>query len=217
MGEYATRKSDGENVKIGTCENMYYLRADQAEMVAPESGNVDPIRNADGIRFRFPFPNEDHIAPGGFDDYNKSVGVYVDAASIPTFDHYSVQFSARVGYLMSVPCPEASELPYTVHKNGWVGGTARIVQQRVWDGRLVTVAACPGCDGRYRLETLEMAEPYIVACRAEADRAQQRANVSPHGKDSEASTVAYWHTIADRIEQGYTNPPAWVQRVMVPA
>ncbi|MBA3354975.1 MAG: hypothetical protein H0U18_03355 [Pyrinomonadaceae bacterium] len=28
MGEYATFK--GLSVKIGTCENMYYLRADQA-------------------------------------------------------------------------------------------------------------------------------------------------------------------------------------------
>ena len=65
MGEYA--KFQGQSIKIGTCENMYYLRADQAAMVQPESGNVDPIRDRESLRFRFPFPDEDNVLPGEFE------------------------------------------------------------------------------------------------------------------------------------------------------
>jgi hypothetical protein len=54
MGEYALYK--GQQIKIGTCETMYYLRADQAHLVTPLPGNVDPIKDADEIRFRFPSP-----------------------------------------------------------------------------------------------------------------------------------------------------------------
>jgi hypothetical protein len=36
MGEYATRKSDNEYIKIGTCESMYYLRFDDINQVVYE-------------------------------------------------------------------------------------------------------------------------------------------------------------------------------------
>jgi hypothetical protein len=58
MGEYA--RYNGSDIKIGTCEDMYYLRADQAHLVtAPVDGMLDPIKYAAQIRFRFPFPEED--------------------------------------------------------------------------------------------------------------------------------------------------------------
>lgn len=210
MGEYATY--NGSRVKLGTCEDMYYLRADQADKVrAVGEGETDPIKYASAIRFRFPFPDEDDHEPGNYDEPFRSLGLYVDAADIPTFEHHSVQFTSRVGYILSIPCPETNGNPLHVGKNGWVGGTARIVQQRVWSGRLVLIADCPGCEAKYRLETWDMVQPYIIAARAEADRAQKRANVSIYGAQSEDSTVKFWHTIADRIAAGYTNPPKWVR------
>jgi hypothetical protein len=220
MGEYATRTTDGERVKIGTCEDMYYLRADQATLVrATEDDQTDPIRYAAELRFRFPFPDEDAVGPGGFLDPFRSLPVYVD--ELPAFDHSTVQFTARVGYIMSIPCPESAEgqalaktLPHGIGKNGWRGGTARIVQQRVWDGALALVAACAGCDAKYRLETFEMAQPYIVACRSHADELEHLATVDPrrNGITPRAwdAQITYWHTVADRIAAGYTNPPAWV-------
>ena len=39
MGEYAIRKSDGESIKIGTCEDMYYLRYEDRFKVTPEEGS----------------------------------------------------------------------------------------------------------------------------------------------------------------------------------
>ena len=62
MGEYA--KYNGQQIKIGTCESMYYLRADQAHLVQAMSGNVNPITDCESIRFRFPFPEEDGCKPG---------------------------------------------------------------------------------------------------------------------------------------------------------
>lgn len=226
MGEYATRKIDGERVKIGTCEDMYYLRADQAGQVyASDEGETDPREFARELRFRFPFPDEDQVRPGEFSDPFRYLSIDVDPADVPAFEHGTVQFTAnypKAGYVMSIPCPEGADaLPgVTIHKNGWRGSTL-IVQQRVWGGALVLVAACGGCDAKYRLETLDMAEPYILAARQRADRLARLANVDPRKPrdmtpEQWDGQITYWHTVADRIAGGYTKPPAWVGE-LVPA
>jgi hypothetical protein len=74
VGEYA--KFSGESVKIGTCEEMYYLRLNQRRLVEHEDGNV----NVNGpevyeLRFRFPWPDEDTVEPGGFEHYERAVDV----------------------------------------------------------------------------------------------------------------------------------------------
>src|SRR3990167_2579485 len=79
MGEYATRGKD--RIKIGTCEDMYYLRFDQRDRVQHEPGNVAPNgEDAYGLRFRFPWPDEDHVAPGGEEfhanGYHRAIAVY---------------------------------------------------------------------------------------------------------------------------------------------
>lgn len=42
MGEYAVRISDGERIKIGTCEDMLYLRFEDRHKVSAENGSVNP-------------------------------------------------------------------------------------------------------------------------------------------------------------------------------
>jgi hypothetical protein len=79
MGEFAMY--NGDRVKIGTCEEMYYLRADQAQRVRWQVGNVDPFRDAAELRFRFPFPDEDRIAPGAFENAERKVGLH--SVSLP--------------------------------------------------------------------------------------------------------------------------------------
>ena len=61
MGEYAIRKSDRESIKIGTCEDMYYLRYEDQNKVTPDECS------GFGYRWRIPFPDEDHILPGEYD------------------------------------------------------------------------------------------------------------------------------------------------------
>jgi|ERR1700722_4953019 len=92
MGEYAGFR--GDQVKIGTCEQMYYLRADQAHLVRALPGNVDPLKDAEHLRFRFPFPDEDHIQPGAFGDFDRTVVLDV-AACEP--QHLADCPDARIG------------------------------------------------------------------------------------------------------------------------
>lgn len=194
MGEYA--KHNGRRIKIGTCEDMLYLRADQAHLTTTEPGNIDPVTDAESIRFRFPFPDEDDKAPGEFEDPFRSVGFY-DISAPNEVKHHTRQFTAP-GYVVSLPCPETAEgLKLKPWRNG-NPGPVRISQQKVFNGMLILICECGGCGAKWRCETLEMAQPLIDKCRLYGSQ------------DSRDGYSAWWNTIADRIKAGYTNPPAWV-------
>lgn len=201
MGEYA--KYSGEEIKIGTCENMYYLRADQAHRVQALPGNVDPVRDAGEIRFRFPWPDEDVQAPGSFERCERSVAIH--GVPLPEdFDHSTVQFTSGNGFLLSLPCPlskagqEAAEKAgIKIHKNGYAGDF-QITQQRFFEGNLVLIGQCGGCGAKFRLPTMAEAAPVVEACLAEADK---RINGVESQKDP--STARWWMTIAARILDGY--------------
>ncbi len=212
MGENAMYR--GQRIKIGTCEDMYYLRWDQAEKVSRVEGSVSPLVDRLHLRFRFPWPNEDHVAPGEFECHDRSVGI---SCVVPEgVEHHNVQFASSYpgpGYLLSLPCPEGPagvpflpddkcssrwmpQLKIKVAKNGW-GGDVKIVQQK-WikgeDGheRLCTICACGGCGAKFRLETYEAALPIIEACRKQGD-----------GRYPNWERDAFWDKVAVRIAAGY--------------
>ena len=190
MGEYANY--NGQSIKIGTCEDMYYLRFDQRHLVDHERGNVDVNSPEDqaAIRFRFPFPEEDGNEPGAFSDYNKSL--VISGAKAPEgVDHHHVQFIAQAGYNCTLPCPEGTgPHPVHTHRNGFPGAVA-ISQQRLIGGQLWTVCECKGCGTKWRCDE-DSAQQLVVALRSNADR-----ETSPR-------TAQYLHTVADRILAGYT-------------
>src|SRR5437868_10926717 len=97
MGEFAIYR--GDRIKVGTCEEMYYLRADQRSLISGYSFDA-------GDRFRFPFPDEDTIEPGQFSDHNRGVRIPGDFSLAECDNHGSVQFTSRAGYVLSIPCPE---------------------------------------------------------------------------------------------------------------
>lgn len=72
MGEYAFRKSDGEYIKIGTCENMYYIRYEDRFKVTPEENSLDCSVELDLI-WRLPFPEEDSLLPGEYEPFKHYV------------------------------------------------------------------------------------------------------------------------------------------------
>jgi hypothetical protein len=202
MGEFALYR--GERIKIGTCEDLYYLRADQAPSVGRQSGNVDPMSpdHRKSIRFRFPWPDEDGTEPGAFDRYDRAVGVPGSEVTVPAgVEHYSIQFSSAHGYLLSLPCPEGAPgvTPglstmvgdIKIARNGF-GGAVQVVQQAYRNGNLALICQCGGCGARYNLPTFADAEPVIVAFRAEADR---------RARTGESAT--WYHAVADRIAAGY--------------
>ena len=195
MGEYAKLIGSGEEVKIGTCEDMLYLRFDQRHQVWPQRGNVDPTR-ADElavIRFRFPWPDEDNIAPGAFRDSDRKLAIHVP--SPPEVEHSTVQFVAREqGYLVSLPCPEGPNQIEGVRigRNGFAGPTF-LVQQAVRNGRLVAIMQCV-CGRRYNLPTIIDAEPYISDLHQKAEWAT---------RDKDESRARFYTEVARRFREGY--------------
>lgn len=192
MGEYATY--NGRDVKIGTCENLYYLRADQASEVSP------PVTDL-GCRFRFPWPDEDARVPGEYDDYDRSYPVWGGAQAPEGLDHYSVQFKADAGYLVSLPCPEGSgaRTPgfstevggLTIHRNGFRGAVRLVQQKRLKNGALVPVFECGGCGARYRIETADECAEILEA-------------LEQPGRDPEDdSRIKYGRKLASRIRAGF--------------
>lgn len=80
MGEYAFRNSDGQHIKIGTCENMYYIRYEDRFKVRPDEYSLDCSKET-GLIWRLPFPEEDHLKPGEYEPF-----VYCVLGHIPFDD-----------------------------------------------------------------------------------------------------------------------------------
>lgn len=216
MGEYA--KHDGEQIKIGTCEEMYYLRYDQREEVEPEKGNVDPAGDErHELRFRFPWPDEDGTLPGEFEKPFRNYGLHIDAPE--DVNHYSTQFSSQRGMLVSLPCPyskEGKESPYKIGFNGYSGGV-RIVQQKpLRDGRLALICECGGCGSKWRIEDEEELKPILKALEDTAeylDHLGKESNRFWRGegrevKDNPKGDGENEREIARRILAGYAVPVA---------
>ena len=86
---------DGEKVKIGTKERLYYVSYNKfvtavwfGKLSAAEN-SLPPFqyRAADsGFIFRFPFPDEDHLEFGkiGRNSFDRTLPLYLEGASLPT-------------------------------------------------------------------------------------------------------------------------------------
>lgn len=210
MGEYAAQG------KMGTCEDFYYLRYDQRGQVTPEPGSVDPAGPyVDKLRFRFPWPDEDHIPPCGAEFHDNGYHRAVPARGFqagPDVDHGNVQFLAQAGYVTSLPCPESSRYtgpaglgarrlnsspddgPINVHRNGFPGAVQLVAQKYRPGIGLVPVLRCGGCGAMWRLEDQGEIEALAVAFRSEGDRWERESRNDDGGR--------FWHTIADRILAG---------------
>jgi hypothetical protein len=223
MGEYA--KYNGKNIKIGTCEQMYYLRADQVHLIAPERNSVNPQlkSHAEHIRFRFPFPNEDSIEPGAFEDYDRAM--FVSGVEVPDgVDHGSLQFTrncpASGGIILSTPCPlskegKASGLKFRF--NGYAGDVG-IHSQRLVDGQLKLVCKCGGCGALWRMDTLQDCQGVLDSLERAAayrDHETRIANARP-GAVQCKSSGDYYREIARRIAAGYEGENYWTKHPFAP-
>jgi hypothetical protein len=194
MGEFATLRSTGADIKIGTCEDLYYLRADQARLIY---GGDIASRDWSPYRFRFPFPFEDSIRPGAFEDYAKRLTVWSMRPPAEMADeHYHIQFTSPIGYNLTIRCPESCGDDergmrlqvdgLVVHRNGFTGAVG-LSQQRLIDGQLVPILEC-SCGLKWRVP-LHEADPLIDAIEAEAT--------------SRPDSRGFWAEILRRIRLGY--------------
>jgi len=147
MGEYARRTSDDQIIKIGTCQSMTNLRADQLGQVAHVANSLDPSSPAVAphLRFRFPYPDEDGVEPGAFADFAREV---------------------TVPHLVA---PEGVE-----HRGGCADpqrGGVRLVAQRAREGRLILTLRCESCRAMWSETDEESVAPVLFAVRRAASRA----------------------------------------------
>jgi hypothetical protein len=228
MGEDARRKSDGQSVKIGTCESMYYLRFDQRGDVAyPWPALTDSEDNLDPFLYRFPDPREDGTLPGEYEGAWGGVKLSIKGFW-NTFgdkvDHYTIQATdtGKLGYLFNLPCPEGNPELYRnemgqgprVGRNGGTT-TVTITAQRWFAGRLVLVVQCAACRHSIRLTELADVQPILDELKRQGDHHRQQADyyllggrdtsgeVRAQLKANELKSAAYWDEVAARIVAGY--------------
>jgi len=163
MGEYAKRKSDGEVVKIGTCEAMYYLRWEDRERVSKVPNSLDPATTA-GLFFRLPFPDEDGLQPGDYTEHNRGYRLgrqepeaggrsyWCDWApsEVDEIKPGLIQLSHKSGLLLNVPCHHGVKLPEVgpgmgAHWNGKSHSFELVHVKHVGGGVLRPVYHCRHC------------------------------------------------------------------------
>ena len=161
MGEYALYQ--GEVVKIGTCESMYYLRYEDRNKVTKLPSSVDPRREV-GLFWRIPFPDEDHIQIGHYADYDRGERLFRrqpgDAYStefeLPDADPGIVQLTHPCGLLVNVPCYHGLKLPevQTPMRVFWNGKSwfAELVHIKNTEEGLFPVVHCRFCKHMWRYD-----------------------------------------------------------------
>jgi hypothetical protein len=179
MGEYAVRISDNQEVKIGTCEDMFYLRFSDRNLVRRLSGNIDVNVDAEAAqcRFRLPFPDEDGLKPGEYDNFNRFQELYNHNNERYTVAHPEtgvIQVHHKSGILINLPCYHGEKLP-EIKSNGvhvfWNGkdpghivlSSLRCVKNG--EGlRVLPVLRCKYCDHAWRVGWADIWEyiPYAM-------------------------------------------------------
>jgi hypothetical protein len=165
MGEYA--KFNGNEIKIGTCADMYYLRFADRHRVQALDGNVDPVADAEQLRFRLPFPDEDGVQIRHYEPYRRGVRLWRHDAGDWTSpetadDPGTVQLKHEPsGLLVSARCyhgmrlPEASDDFPHVHWNG-KGHSFELTATKVLEGVAHGIVHCRHCGNLWRYPMAEL-------------------------------------------------------------
>lgn len=174
MGEYIYLQGEPDTRKLGTCEELFYVRyADLVRWVGEGRaqrvpGNLEPAAYLDekhGFRFRFPFPDEDGAAWAAL-DYDRGFPLDAPAVVFAEMEHNNPPLR-RVAYSVGDGL-ERGEGACTQEDAATRGGRVELVAQRLIDGLLWAVVRCPGCGAKWRL-TPERAQALAAAHRAAGD------------------------------------------------
>jgi hypothetical protein len=194
MGEHV--KHHGQTLKLGTCEDLYYVTFEQACQVCfgadQAPGNLPPLEYLNpthGWRYRFPFPDEDNVEPGSHRDYERGATVGLDWSE-DGMTHDTITHSTGDSYNVNIrlPCPATLRKDATLkHSPLPARWPVDIVQQKqMEDGSLWTVCRCHWCGHKFRLppeEGLKLAQQIK----------------EEHADDPNT----FWLEIASRIMAGY--------------
>lgn len=166
MGEYA-KLQNGTEIKIGTCQNMYYLRYDDRNKVKPLNGSVNPQKDL-GLRFRVPFPDEDNVEPGYYLDAFRGEPLISDERQYFKIDEElqpgMIQLTHASGLLINVPCYHGQKLPDVGPdcKAFWNGKgfSFELKSIKNTEEGLVPVIGCKHCNSQWSAEWA-LVMPYI--------------------------------------------------------
>lgn len=194
----------GASIKIGTCENLYYIRLAQLQAglvdgtarPAPYNDSITEYLKPEVFRYRFPFPDEDDTQPGHFDPYNRGVVIYLSPATSPNlletlisadFEHNTLYLHAGPNgastNIVNIPCPYSPAFKTSTLRTSGYPAAVELVQQKLMKtGEIWAVIRCPFCGAMMRLDPLGGKEL--------ADAAAQHKN-------------DYYLEIANRILSGY--------------
>jgi hypothetical protein len=161
MGEYV-KNIQGEEVKIGTCENLYYCRYSDKEMLLNADEYFD---EKNGFRYRFPFPDEDNKFPGDYDPYGRGFEVLLLEECSPTLiddlreeNYHHNTLTHNVNNMnIFVPCPLSHGFSLKTSAGG-PQNVVKIVQQKLVEGNLWTVIECGYCGAKVRIDLYQAQE-----------------------------------------------------------
>ena len=162
MGEYIRWK--GERVKLGVCEDLFYVRRDDVRLMVEGGaehvpGNAKPGEYLDaslGWRYRFPFPDEDD-RPIDNRGEERKVGLLLPREYVWAREchhtrwlRFDVPDAVGFGVNVEVPCPWHSDLKHSPLPCGFP--VLLTAQKLMPFGRLVPVIECAYCQATYRIE-----------------------------------------------------------------
>jgi hypothetical protein len=169
MGEYA--KYNGQEIKIGTCEEMFYLRYEDRTRVERLPNSLDPATET-GLFFRLPFPDEDAINPGSYAVHNRAADLWPDAEG-KSFDPGDIEGAGIIqlhhpcGLLVNATCHHGMKLPEESKelRAFWNGRDSfnfvLISVKNTEDGKLRAVFGCKHCGTKWSTDEWEKILPHV--------------------------------------------------------
>jgi hypothetical protein len=161
MGEYANYK--GQQIKIGTGEAMYYLRYEDRAKVRPIPNSLDPKEHLDILSFRLPFPDEDGMGPGNYEDYARGSRLFGFKGS-ESLGAGTIQLTHPNGLLLNAPCYHGSKLPdggdIKAFWNGRDPHHFELLRIGVRRGKVAPIIQCKYCRKEWNTDWADI-EEYI--------------------------------------------------------
>lgn len=170
MGEYAISRRTGHEIKLGTCETMYYIRYSQKNEVKYDFGKY-------AYFWRLPFPEEDGIPAGSYETYEpwkNTSRAFLDERYFEMkkklYDQEPeagfVQLrSDALGMLVNVSCYHGTRLPESTKDTKFFfngkRNPLRIAYVKNYPTEMRVVYACAACGKMWSASYNEIA-PYIM-------------------------------------------------------
>jgi hypothetical protein len=155
MGEYAIY--NGEEIKIGTCGTMYYLRYEDRKRVQPLPNSLNPATTKN-LFWRIPLIEEDGIDPGYYEGCSQGYPLVDFKCEDLGHDYKTIQLHHECGMLINVPCYHGEKLP-EVDKplkafwNGKAGYFYTLKYVKNLDNNIIKpIVGCRYCSSMWRFD-----------------------------------------------------------------